>query len=115
MRATTLDDFARWLAQRQRLGTAVRTVGQVIGGPVRPTPHVAPAAPHGIVNPSLESVAASGAVSASLETTSAAPATTPRCWMEGGYGQQHRPLAADHGQPRRAVGSAADHDQLSQR
>jgi peptidoglycan/xylan/chitin deacetylase (PgdA/CDA1 family) len=87
VRATTLDDFARWLAQRQRLGTVVRTVGQVIGGPVRPTPHVAQAAPHAIVNPSLESVAASGAVSASLETTSAAPATTPRCWMEGGYGQ----------------------------
>ena len=87
VRATMLDDFARWLAQRQRLGTAVRTVGQVIGGPVRPTPHVAPAAPHAIVNPSLESVAASGAVSASLETTSAAPATTPRCWMEGGYGR----------------------------
>jgi hypothetical protein len=63
----------------------------VIGGPVarsagRPTPHVAPAAPHGIVNPSLESDAASGAVGASLETTSAATANTPRCWMEGGYG-----------------------------
>ncbi|MGD0927760.1 MAG: polysaccharide deacetylase family protein [Streptosporangiaceae bacterium] len=92
VRLAMLDTFARWLASRQRLGTAVRTVGQVIGGPaargaVRPTPHVAPAAPHGIVNPSLESDAASGAVSASLETTSAAPADTPRCWMEGGYGR----------------------------
>jgi hypothetical protein len=84
VRATRLDDFARWLAQRQRLGTVVRTVGQVIGGALRPTPHTAQAAPHAIVNPSLESVAASGAVSASLETTSAAPATTPQCWMEGG-------------------------------
>ncbi len=83
MRATVLDEFARWLAQRQRLGTAVRTVGQVIGGPVRPSPHAAQAAPHAIVNPSLESVAASGAVNASLETTSAAPATIPRCWMAG--------------------------------
>jgi hypothetical protein len=87
VRATTLDEFTRWLAQRQRLGTAVRTVGQVIGGPVRPIPHAAQAAPHAIVNPSLESAAASGAVSASLETTSAAPSTTPRCWMEGGYGR----------------------------
>jgi peptidoglycan/xylan/chitin deacetylase (PgdA/CDA1 family) len=91
VRATMLDTFARWLAQRQRQGTAVRTVGQVIGGPVagrpvRSTPHVAAARPHRIVNPSLESVAASGAVSASLETTSAAPAHTPQCWMQGGYG-----------------------------
>ncbi len=30
---------------------------------------------------------ASGAVSASLETTSASPSSTPRCWMEGGYGR----------------------------
>jgi peptidoglycan/xylan/chitin deacetylase (PgdA/CDA1 family) len=86
VRAATLDTFARWLTQRQRLGTAVRTVGQVIGGRPGPVPQVAPAAPHGTVNSSLESVAASGAVSASLETTSAAPAVTPRCWMEGGYG-----------------------------
>lgn len=86
VRATTLDAFARWLAQRQRLGTAVRTVGQVIGGRPGPTPRVALAAPHGIVNSSLESVASSGAVSASLETTSAVPAVIPRCWMEGGYG-----------------------------
>ena len=35
----------------------------------------------------LESVASSGAVGASLETMSAAPASTPRCWMEGGYGR----------------------------
>ena len=87
VRATMLDDFARWLAQRQRLGTVVRTVGQVAGGPVRPVPHAAPAAPHAMVNPSLESAGASGAVSASLETRSAAPVTTPRCWMEGGYGR----------------------------
>ena len=87
VRATVLDTFARWLAQRQRLGTVVRTVGQVTGAPARATPHVAPAAPHGIVDPSLESVASSGAVGASLETTSAAPASTPRCWMEGGYGR----------------------------
>jgi peptidoglycan/xylan/chitin deacetylase (PgdA/CDA1 family) len=87
VRATVLDDFSRWLAQRQRLGTAVRTVGQVIGGPVRPTPSAAQAAPHAIVNPSLESAAASGVVSPSLETTSAAPATIPRCWMAGGYGR----------------------------
>ncbi len=105
VRLTTLGAFARWLAQRR--GTAVRTVGQVTVGQVtggqvtggqgaggqaprgriRPVPRVAAAAPHGIANPSLESVAASGAVSASLETTSAAPASIPRCWMEGGYGQ----------------------------
>jgi peptidoglycan/xylan/chitin deacetylase (PgdA/CDA1 family) len=87
VRATVLDAFARWLAQRQAPGTAVRTVGQVIGGPLRSTPLAAAAAPHGIGNPSLESVAPSGAVGASLETTSAPPASTPRCWMEGGYGR----------------------------
>jgi hypothetical protein len=102
VRATLLDTFARWLAQRQRLGTVVRTVGQVTGGtaaggpgaggpvaggPGRSPPHVAAAAPHAPVNPSLESVAASGAVSASLETTSATPASTPQCWMTGGYGR----------------------------
>ncbi len=87
LRATMLDSFARWLARRQRLGTVVRTVDQVTGDPARPTPHVPPAAPHGVVNPSLESVASSGAVGASLEATSASPASTPRCWMEGGYGQ----------------------------
>jgi peptidoglycan/xylan/chitin deacetylase (PgdA/CDA1 family) len=97
VRLTTLDAFARWLAQRQGRGTAVRTVGQVTGsqlaggqapgGRIRPVPRVAAAGPHGIINPSLESAAASGAVSASLETTSAAPASTPRCWMDGGYGQ----------------------------
>jgi len=88
VRATMLDAFARWLVQGERHGTAVRTVGEVIGGrsAAKPAPRVAPAAPHGIVNPSLESVAASGAVSASLETTSASPANTPQCWMEGGYG-----------------------------
>ena len=58
----------------------------MIGGRPGPVPHMAPAAPHGTVNSSMESVAASGAVSASLETTSAAPAVTPRYWMEGGYG-----------------------------
>ncbi len=87
VRATMLEAFARWLTQRQQLGTVVRTVGQVTGGPDPATPRVAPAGPHGIVNPSLESVASSGAVSASLETTSTAPARTPRCWMEGGYGR----------------------------
>ena len=87
VRAAMLGSFARWLAHRQRLGTVVRTVDQVTGAPVRPTPHVAPAAPHGVVNPSLESAGSSGAVSASLETTSASPASTPRCWMEAGYGQ----------------------------
>jgi peptidoglycan/xylan/chitin deacetylase (PgdA/CDA1 family) len=101
VRATVLGTFARWLAQRQHRGTVVRTVGQVTGvtgarstgtaGPVagsaaHPTPHVTRAAPHGIVNASVESVGSSGAVSASLETTSASPSSTPRCWMEGGYG-----------------------------
>jgi hypothetical protein len=86
VRAATLDAFARWLAQRPPRGTVVRTVGQVIGGRAGPVPHVAPAAPHGVINPSLESAGASGAVSASLETTAASPADTARCWMEGGYG-----------------------------
>ena len=35
-RLPVLDAFAKWLAARRALGTVVETVGQVIGGPVRP-------------------------------------------------------------------------------
>jgi len=86
--ATELDAFARWLAQRQRLGTVVRTVGQVIGGPARPIIRVAPAAPHGIIDPSLEHTETGRLVPASLDA--AGPGwTLPRCWMSGGYGDNH--------------------------
>jgi len=83
--ARMLGAFTHWLAQRERLGTVVRTVGQVIGGPLRPAPRVPPAAPHGVVNPSLEHVSANSAVDPSLELP-APPGTVPRCWVRGGYG-----------------------------
>ena len=38
VRATMLETFARWLASRQRLGTAVQTVGQVMGRSGRRAP-----------------------------------------------------------------------------
>ena len=50
-----LDQFAGWLARREARGTAVRTVGQVMGGPVRPPVDGPPAdSTHELVNPSLE-------------------------------------------------------------
>ncbi len=57
---STLGAFADWLAARASLGTIVRTVGDVVGGPVQPGvagPPPAPRPPGGnmLMNPSLES------------------------------------------------------------
>jgi len=86
--ATVLDAFTRWLAQRQRLGTVVRTVHQVIGGPVRPLTWAAPAAPHGIIDPSLEHAASERPMPVSLDAPSPGW-TLPACWMNAGYGDNH--------------------------
>ncbi|CAM3071913.1 polysaccharide deacetylase family protein [Prescottella defluvii] len=71
-----LDEFAGWLAARAADNTSVKTVREVIGGPVAPaTPGpVAPVAAPGVngaPNPGLEAVGANG---------------LPTCWMAGGYG-----------------------------
>lgn len=69
--------FTQWLAARATTNnTVVRTVGDVVGGAVKPIvpPDIAPApgpGVNGLVNPGLET-AGSGA--------------TPQCWQIGGYG-----------------------------
>lgn len=70
------EDFVTWLADQQANGAVlVRTVGDVIGGPVQP-PVAGPAAPpappgtNALANPALE------------EQTDG----IPRCWMHGGFG-----------------------------
>jgi peptidoglycan/xylan/chitin deacetylase (PgdA/CDA1 family) len=85
-RASMLNAFAHWLAGRSRGGTVVRTVSQVTGGPDRAVQRTRPAAPHGIVNGSLESAGPSGAVNPQIEAARGGP-VLPRCWMIGGYGQ----------------------------
>lgn len=70
------EDFVAWLADEQAKGdVVVRTVGDVIGGPVRPQipgPIAPPAAPglNGITNPSLEEQVDG----------------VPTCWTQGGFG-----------------------------
>ncbi|MET1036992.1 MAG: polysaccharide deacetylase family protein [Aeromicrobium sp.] len=77
---TVLDQFASWLKARTTAATRntqVRTVGDTVGGAVKPAVN-GPAAPgpigpgvNGVVNPGLETLDADG---------------TPSCWMKGGYG-----------------------------
>jgi peptidoglycan/xylan/chitin deacetylase (PgdA/CDA1 family) len=73
----TLDAFLAWLTPRAAQGTVVRTVHQVIGGPVRPAvpgppPPERPASGQLLFNPSLEDDANGDAV--------------PDCWMRTSYG-----------------------------
>lgn len=74
---TTLDSFAKWLTLRSLLhNTVVKTVGDTIGGAVKPAvtgPVPAPAGPgvNAVVNPGMETLNPDG---------------TPECWMKGGYG-----------------------------
>ncbi|WP_161580337.1 polysaccharide deacetylase family protein [Subtercola vilae] len=74
---TIFDQFTSWLAARATSGnTHTKTVGQVIGGAVKPLvtgPAVAAAGPgqNGVVNPGLETTASTG---------------VPSCWTTGGYG-----------------------------
>jgi peptidoglycan/xylan/chitin deacetylase (PgdA/CDA1 family) len=85
VRASLLDAFARWLVQQRAAGVQVRTVGQVAGGRPRPLVAARPAAPHGVMNPSLESVGVSASVDPSLELPGV-PGTFVRCWMPASYG-----------------------------
>ncbi|QFG24405.1 polysaccharide deacetylase family protein [Actinomadura sp. WMMB 499] len=64
----TLDAFLDWLQGRAPGGTVVRTVGEVVGGAVRPPVTGSPAQ---VRNPSLE----------------APPSGVPACFQEGGWGE----------------------------
>lgn len=73
---SVFSDFLAWLEPRQAShNTIVKTVGDVIGGPVKPvvtTPDPDPPQDaSGLNNPSLESISPSG---------------MPTCWQPGGYG-----------------------------
>jgi peptidoglycan/xylan/chitin deacetylase (PgdA/CDA1 family) len=73
----TLDAFLAWLAPRAALGTSVRTVHDVIGGPVQPPvpgppPPVREDASQLLLNPSLEDDANGDGL--------------PDCWMRKSYG-----------------------------
>ncbi|GAA3243729.1 polysaccharide deacetylase family protein [Actinocorallia longicatena] len=67
----TLTAFLDWLQPRAASGTTVKTVDQVIGGPLQPgVPGTPPPGPAGVQNPSLET--ATGGV--------------PDCFQLGGWG-----------------------------
>jgi peptidoglycan/xylan/chitin deacetylase (PgdA/CDA1 family) len=86
VRLSLVNAFAKWLAERQSTGTVVETVGQVIGGPVRPMVKEPPAPGHGVVNAALNTLSDSGAVDPTVE----APSNSipfPLCWMKADYGQ----------------------------
>jgi peptidoglycan/xylan/chitin deacetylase (PgdA/CDA1 family) len=86
VRLSLLNAFTRWLAQRRDIGTVVKTVGEVIGGPVRPAVGAPAARPHGIIDPLLETLGAPGGVNPTNEApTRSAP--FPVCWMKAAYGQ----------------------------
>jgi peptidoglycan/xylan/chitin deacetylase (PgdA/CDA1 family) len=85
VKLSTLKAFTSWLAQRQRTaGTVVRTVAEVVGGPARPPVRAGAAAPHGVRNPSLETVGHSATVDPLMEALH--PDAFLSCWMRGGYG-----------------------------
>ncbi len=72
---SVFEAFVAWLAERATLGTVVRTVAQVIGGPERPTVDYPPKPRSGnlVRNPGLET----------LSHTSSLPA----CWQGVGWGE----------------------------
>jgi len=81
---TVLDQFASWLKARTLVrNTVVQTVGDAVGGTVKPVvtaPVPGPIGPgvNGVVNPGFETLDADG---------------TPSCWMQGGYGTNAANLA----------------------
>jgi peptidoglycan/xylan/chitin deacetylase (PgdA/CDA1 family) len=85
-RVSLLNAFARWLSARQDAGTVVQTVGQVVGGPLRPAVRAAAARPHGVVNSSLATLGNSGAVNPTVEAATE-PASVPLCWEWAAYGR----------------------------
>ena len=84
-RDTTFAAFVRWLAGERSHGITVRTVHQVLGGPVRPAVAVPAVHSHDIVNASMTRAGAKAAVNLDMVTPDRSGA--PFCWMEGGYGQ----------------------------
>jgi hypothetical protein len=86
VRLSLLSAFAKWLTQRRDVGTVVKTVGEVIGGPVRPMAGAPAARPHGVVNPALETLGNSGAVDPVVEAPTQ-PVRFPLCWEKAAYGQ----------------------------
>ncbi|MET1038707.1 MAG: polysaccharide deacetylase family protein, partial [Aeromicrobium sp.] len=74
VKQSVFDEFVVWLKARQA-NTVVKTVGDVIGGPVKAKVAVAdpppPSDASGLTNPSFETVNPDGA---------------PVCWMKGGFG-----------------------------
>lgn len=72
---TLLDQFTTWLASPTRAlrGTAVKTVGDTIGGTVQPVVTAPPSTNTTIANPSLE-------------TGGTASTDFPQCWFPGGWG-----------------------------
>ena len=92
--------FVKWLARHQKHGAKVETVGNVVGGPVRPLVHPAAAGPHGVRDSSFSTLGS--AVSVSTATNSTNNVTGPACWMYGGYGQnavRWQRIRGGHGSP----------------
>jgi peptidoglycan/xylan/chitin deacetylase (PgdA/CDA1 family) len=86
VRLSVLDAFAKWLAQRRGIGTVVKTVDEVVGGPVRPMAGAPAARPHDVINPSLETLGVAGGVNPTNEApTKSAPFAL--CWMKAAYGR----------------------------
>jgi peptidoglycan/xylan/chitin deacetylase (PgdA/CDA1 family) len=86
VRLSLVNAFAKWLAPRRGIGTVVKTVGEVVGGPLRPMVRVPAAVRHGVINPSMEALGNPGGVNPINEApTKAAP--FPLCWMQADYGQ----------------------------
>jgi hypothetical protein len=101
VRLSLVNAFAKWLAARQDIGTVVKTVGQVISGPARPAVKAAAAAPHGVINPWLNTLSDSGAVDPTVEAASNS-VPFPLCWMQADYGQNSvtwRRIRGGHGSP----------------
>jgi peptidoglycan/xylan/chitin deacetylase (PgdA/CDA1 family) len=73
----TLDTFFEWLAARKPDGTTVKTVAEVIGGPVKPAVPGPPPAPRNESNQLARNP--------SMETDTNGD-TIPDCWQRGGYG-----------------------------
>jgi peptidoglycan/xylan/chitin deacetylase (PgdA/CDA1 family) len=86
VRLSLVNAFAKWLAARRSIGTVVKTVGDVVGGPLRPMVTAAAASQHGVINPLLVALGNPGGVNPTNEApTKAAP--FPLCWMQADYGQ----------------------------
>lgn len=88
VRAQTLSSFASWLATSAPPGTSVKTVGDVIGGPVRAVESAPAASASRVSNPSLESETPRPPIvnSPGTEDPPDWRPDIPLCWQAGGYG-----------------------------